>query len=147
MLLVFYRGGWCPFCNFQVRDLVKNEAEFTRRQVLPVLISVDAPSSAQRTQAAHEVPFPLLSDSELVVHKAFKVLDKLETDYVEKLKSKGMDLKGSSGQDHGTVAVPAMFLIDSGGKVLFAHADKDYKVRPRLTDLLAKLDEVLGANK
>lgn len=146
-LLVFYRGGWCPFCNFQIRDLVKQRADFEKRNVVPVLVSVDTPSKEEQTRVAHDVPYPLLSDSDLSMHKAFNVLEKLETEYVDRLKSKGKDLQAYSGQQHNTVAVPAMFLVSTEGKVLFAHADKDYKVRPRMSDVFAKLDEALARGK
>lgn len=144
-MIVFYRGGWCPFCNFQIKSLVDDYAEFKKRNIAIVAISVDRPRETAKTQAAHEPPFTLLSDQTLRTHNAFKVLHGVDEDTLRKLKAKGMDLEASSGRRHHMIAVPAVFLVDEKGVVRFSHADRDYKTRPATRQLLAKADELFGA--
>jgi peroxiredoxin len=142
LLLVFYRGGWCPFCNFQVRAFVKAHPRFERLGVGLAMVSVDAPKAASRSRVAHEVPFDLLSDSTLDAHHAFKVTQPIEQKKIDQLRARGLDLEAASGEKHHTVAIPSMFLIDRSGVVRFAHADRDYKVRPSMDALIERVEAV-----
>lgn len=141
-LLVFYRGGWCPFCNFQMHELVVNAAAFTQRGVQIAAISVDAPESAAATQQAHTAPFAVLSDPDLVAHKAFHVVNALPEEQVTRLKGMGINLEKSSARSHHSIAIPSLFLIDAAGTVRWAHADTNYKVRPSVQNILAAIDQV-----
>lgn len=143
-LLVFYRGGWCPYCNFQIRELTRARSELERRGVSPVLISVDRASEAAKTSATYEIPFPVLSDPELVAHRGFRVLQHVDDATFAKYREFGIDLEDSSGQQHHTIAVPSLFLVDKAGIVRFSHAERDYKVRPSTAQVLAAVDRIQG---
>lgn len=140
ILLVFYRGGWCPYCNFEVHELTKAYPEYRKRRVTPVAVSVDKPDEASKTEATYVIPFPVLSDSDLAVHQAFRVVHRADEAEVAKLKGYGMDIERSSGKEHHAFAVPALFLIDRQGVVRWAHADPDYATRPRTQQILAAID-------
>jgi peroxiredoxin len=142
VLLVFYRGGWCPFCNFQIHELTEAYPQFQERGITLVAVSVDRMEEAARTQSAHEIPFPVLSDPDLTWHEAFRVLNPLEDEYVEMLTGYEIDIEAHSGKTHHTVAVPALFLIGKNGAIRWGHAAHDYKVRPRTASLLAALDRL-----
>lgn len=141
-VLVFYRGGWCPFCNFQIRELVESVPAFEKRGVQLAAISVDKMDEASRTSATYSIPFPVLSDPELRVHRAFKVVHQADDEEVERLKGFGIDLERSSGEQHHAFAVPSVFVIGGDGVVRWAHADLDYKVRPTPAQLLAVIDSL-----
>ena len=144
-LVVFYRGGWCPFCNLQLHDYSEAKSEFERRGVQIVAISVDQPSEEAKTQARDGVPFPMLSDSRLVAHRAFRVVH-VPSDVERKaLAGYGIDLAAFSGESHGSYAIPAIFVIDRGGAVRFAHVDEDYKTRPSAAQMLQVVDRLFGA--
>lgn len=140
ILLVFYRGGWCPYCNFEIHELSQAYPEYQKRGVTPVAISVDKQDEAAKTLATYTIPFPVLSDPDLVAHKAFRVVHQADEAEAAKLKGFGIDLEKSSGKAHHAFAIPAIFLIDKGGIVRWAHADIDYKVRPRTPQILAAID-------
>ncbi|MEY3210122.1 MAG: hypothetical protein RIT28_603 [Pseudomonadota bacterium] len=140
VLLVFYRGGWCPYCNYQVHELAQAWPEFQARGVTPVLVSVDRVDEATKTQASWEIPFPVLSDPTLNAHNAWNVSFAIDDETVKKYARFGIDLEASSGQTHHTVAVPSMFLIDRDGVVRWAHAELDYKTRPTVEQVLAAID-------
>lgn len=140
LALVFYRGGWCPFCNFQIRELTGAYPEFRRRGVRPVAVSVDRVEEAAKTQAAYQVPFPVLSDPDLAAHRAFRVLHQVSEAEAERLRGFHIDLDQASGRTHHVIAVPAIFVIDAQGIVRWAHADPDYKVRPSAAQVLAAID-------
>ncbi len=141
VLLVFYRGGWCPFCNFQIREFTKQAADLRKRDLNVVFVSVDKPGEATKSRDHHDLPFQFLSDSDLVLHKAYKVGFQVGDAMHQRLKKKGMDIERYSGKDHHTIAVPSMFLIERG-KVRWAHADTDHKKRPTLTKVLEAIDGV-----
>jgi peroxiredoxin len=140
LLVVFYRGGWCPFCNFQVRELTAFAPALKERGVTPVVISVDRVEEGAKTSATYSIPFPVLSDPELLAHEAFRVMQKVSDEEVERLAGFGMDLEGSSGKVHHTLAIPSLFLVDMDGKVRWAHAERDYKLRPSMEQILAAID-------
>lgn len=137
VMLVFYRGGWCPYCNFQIRKLTKAYGDFEKAGVKPVAISVDTASETAKTQGTYDIPFPVLSDPTLVAHEAFRVIQAVPDERVGKLRTMGIDLERASGQSHHKIAIPAVFLVDTSGIVRWAHADPSYKVRPSPKQLLA----------
>jgi peroxiredoxin len=140
ILLVFYRGGWCPYCNFEIHELTTTYPEYLKRGVTPVAVSVDKPGEASKTEATYSIPFPVLSDSNLAVHEAFHVVHRADDAEVAKLKGFGIDLETSSGRSHHSFAVPALFLIDRQGVVRWAHADPDDRTRPKTPQILAAID-------
>lgn len=140
ILLVFYRGGWCPYCSFEIHELTQAYPEYRKRGVTPVAISVDRPEESARTEATYHIPFPVLSDPELRAHQAFHVVHHADDAEFARLKGFGMDLEKASGKAHHDIAIPALFLVDLRGVVRWAHADPDYKVRPHTAQILSALD-------
>jgi peroxiredoxin len=144
VLLIFYRGGWCPFCNFQIRALAAAVPEFARRGITPVAVSVDRPQEGMKTKATYSLSFPVLSDTELSFVEGFHVVNKLPDAEVQRLRGFGMDLEAASGRASHVIAVPSMFLIDRAGVVRWAHSDTDYKTRPSFAEVLPALDALPG---
>ena len=143
LLVVFYRGGWCPYCNFQIRQLSQNYSEFEKRNVTPVLISVDKPDASALVKNAYDIPFPVLSDPELAAHEAFDVVLALDDKTVELYKGYGLDLKEWSGKEHNKIAIASAFLVDQKGTVKWANVSTDYKSRPSPRQLLDAIDKNL----
>jgi peroxiredoxin len=140
ILLVFYRGGWCPYCNAEIRALTQAFPEFQKRGVMPVAVSVDTPESEEKMRATYSIPFPVLSDSPASMISAFHVVRRISDEELAKMKAFGVDLEGASGQHHHVIAVPSLFLVDRMGIVRWAHSDPDIKVRPSPQQILAALD-------
>lgn len=140
LLVVFYRGGWCPYCNVQIKQLTEAYPAFSERGVLPVLISVDKPHAAALAQRTYEIPFPVLSDPELAAHTSFDVIMTVDDATVEQYKGYGIDLEAWSSQDHHKIAVSSAFIVDSDGVVQWAHTSMDYKTRPSVEQLLEMID-------
>jgi peroxiredoxin len=140
--VIFYRGGWCPFCNAQLHSLSEAKAEFDKRGVQLVAISVDKPSEEAKTQALHGVAFPMLSDPKLVVQTAFKIVHKTGEEEQKALAGYGIDLASYSGENHKNFATPAIFFIDKRGVIRFVHVDEDYQTRPSTAQMLAIADRL-----
>lgn len=140
IMVVFYRGGWCPFCNYQVRQITQAYDKFQKRNVTPVLISVDQTDGAMLVKEAYEIPFPVLSDSDLAAHESFNATIELDNAHYEKYKNYGIDLEAWSGLTHHKMAAPAVFLVSQDGKVLWSHVAMDFKTRPSVQQLLSVID-------
>lgn len=136
-LVVFYRGGWCPYCNTQLKSLANAAPEFKAAGVQLVALSVDRPAEAARTRASWSIPFPVLADPELAAHRAFNVAFVVPADERARLEGFGIDLEAASGKTHHTIGVPSVFLVTRDGKVAWRHADPDYKTRPSIAHLLS----------
>ncbi len=139
-LIVFYRGGWCPYCNFQLRELAKKHEQLEAAGLQVVAISADTADKAATTLAQFDIPYPILSDPKLIAHEAFNVVLQVDDERLEWYKSKGLFLKDWSGQEHNKVAVASAFIVDRQGRVLFSHAPIDYATRPSIDQLLSVID-------
>jgi peroxiredoxin len=142
LLLIFYQGSWCPFCNYQLRELEQRREEFEKRGVSLVAVSVDRPSEAQRLRASHQVSFRLLSDADLALHRAFFVAFTASPEYLSRMAQAGVDIAAGSGKEHRTYAYPAAFVVDKQGLLRFAHVSEDFKQRPTAEQLLLVLDKL-----
>ncbi len=137
-MLIFYRGSWCPYCNAHLSDLVTVEEELRSLGYRIVAISPDRPEELNRMTTADHLNYRLFSDPQAEGMKkfgvAYQVGDTTVTSYKQKY---NVDLERSSGQTHHILPVPAVFILDRVGKIVFVHADPDYKVRMKGADVLA----------
>lgn len=147
-LIVFYRGGWCPFCNMQVRELSVFHHRLVEAGVQTVLISADAPDKSALLGAKYEIPFPVLSDPDLLAHRIFNVVLTLDEQTVATYKNDyGIDLEAWSGRDHRSFAVASAFIVDQQGMVKASHAPEDYRQRPSIEQLLQMIERAGVASK
>jgi len=142
--VVFYRGGWCPFCNLQLHELTTAKPEFDKRGIHLVAISVDKPDEEAKTQAKQGVAFPMLSDSSMTALKAYNVVHRPADAEAKTLAGYGIDLDQYSGQRHHSFAVPALFLVDKSGTIRWEHVDEEFKVRPSARQMLEVADRILA---
>jgi peroxiredoxin len=140
ILLVFYRGGWCPYCNSEIHSLTTAFEEFQKRGVTPVAVSVDTPDQEAKLKATYTIPFPVLSDGDASMIQAFHVVNHVDEATLAKMKGFGVDLKKYSGKTHHEIAIPAFLLVDRAGVVRWAHSDPDFKTRPSTAQLLGVID-------
>jgi peroxiredoxin len=129
-VLIFYRGGWCPFCTRHLSDLAGIEEDLKKAGAQLLAISMDQPSKLRETPNRDKLDYRLLSDSEAVAAKAFGIAFQVEDDLVKKYKeSYQIDLEAASGQSHHLLPHPAVFVADTKGTIRFAYVNSDYKVR------------------
>lgn len=140
LLVIFYRGGWCPYCNLQIVQLTKAWPEFKKRGVTPVLISADKPDAAALASRTYEIPFPVLSDPTLIAHEAFNVVMSLDEETVKKYEQYGIFLSDWSGEAHNKFAISSAFLINKKGVIDWSHSSLDYATRPSVEQLLTVID-------
>lgn len=128
-VLIFYRGGWCPFCNRHLQALASIEDDLARAGAQLLAISMDQPSKLKATPDRDKIHYRLLSDSDAVAVKAFGIAFKVDEATIEKYKTYGINLEAASGKDHHILPHPAVFVVNTNGVIRFAHVNPDYKVR------------------
>ncbi|MHC4266028.1 MAG: peroxiredoxin-like family protein [Planctomycetota bacterium] len=136
-VLIFYRGGWCPYCNTHLGQLKQIESQVLDLGYQIVAISPDRPSELKVSLDKIEMNYTLLSDSSADAAKAFGIAFKVDDNTLEKYKGYGIDLEKSSGQSHHILPVPAVFVIDTNGLINFQYVNPDYKTRLDPSVLLA----------
>lgn len=129
-VLIFYRGGWCPFCTRHLKDLAGIEGDLEKQGAQLVAISMDTPAKLKATPDHDKLGYRLLSDSDAHAAKAFGIAFTVEDDLVKKYKdSYKIDLEAAAGNKNHILPHPAVFVADTSGKIRFAHFNPDYKVR------------------
>jgi peroxiredoxin len=140
-VVIFYRGGWCPYCNVHLGQLKAAEASLRERGYEVLFMSSDLPDillSSLKDDVEKEVAnYTLLSDSNAQAAKAFRVAFRVDDATVEQYKGFGIDLEATQGNTQHILPVPAVFVVDAGGVVQFAHFNPDYKTRLSADELLA----------
>lgn len=137
-ILVFYRGGWCPYCNLQLSELrlIQKQAEALGYRI--VAITPDRPAELTATLGKDKLAYTLLSDSKADALRAFGIGYRLDDATYAKYKGMGLDLENrSGGEKHHALPVPSVFIVDRDGVLQFSYSHPDYKVRVPGTVVLA----------
>lgn len=139
-VLIFYRGGWCPYCNSHLSEIQAIEEDLKAMGVRIFAISPDRPELLVETAQRNDLGYTLLSDSKAEAIKAFGLAFQMKQSLVEKYKtSYGIDLEEDSGETHHLLPVPAYFLVDSSGTIVDSHFDPDYKSRVNSRQVLTQV--------
>jgi peroxiredoxin len=140
VVVTFYRGEWCPYCNLQLRALQKVLPDITSTGATLVAISPQAPDHGLTMTEKHELAFPVLSDVDQTVSEAYKVrfdvTGELEDLQVNVFQS---DPAKQNANGRRTLPVPSTFIIDRDGTVRFASVNADWRVRVEPADVIAAL--------
>ncbi len=135
-VIIFYRGGWCPYCNLHLSELQTIEPDIIKAGYQIIAISPDSPESLEASISKNKLNYLLLSDNHTEASKGFGLAFQAPEQYTEKLS------KASAGQNTNVLPVPAVFVINPLGEILFEHINPDYKKRLKGSLLLAVLKEL-----
>ena len=136
-IVIFYRGGWCPYCNMQLSDLRLAEPKLRERGFEIVFLSTDRPEILYSSLKATDIHYTLLSDSHLEAAKAFHVAYRLDDASIQMQKQYGVDLEKTTGTTIHELPVPSVFIIDTTGTIRYVYSNPDYKIRLGADALLA----------
>jgi peroxiredoxin len=137
-LLVFYRGGWCPYCTVHLGELAGIESQLVDLGWQIVGISPDTPAALAESAGKHQLGYRLFSDRAMEATAAFGLAFKVDDKTVERYKGHKIDLAPVPGDPESRwLPVPAAYLIDASGTVRFAYTNADYKTRIDPDELIA----------
>lgn len=141
-VLVFYRGGWCPYCNKQLASLRKITKQIGKLGYQLVAISPDKVSKFKESIAKYKLDYELLSDSELNLATSFGLSFRVDDETYKKYLGYGINLEEASGKIHHSLPMPAIYVLDRDGLVHFNYVNPNYKVRFNEKILLSVLKEL-----
>lgn len=142
VVLAFYRGAWCPYCNTQLRDYQSRLGEIEARGASIVAISPQVPDSSAAVGDKNALGFPVLSDVGGAVSDAYGLLFRVDRATREVYRAQGIDLERYNGTDDWVLPVPATYVIDDNGIVQAAFIEADYSSRASIGQVLSALGEV-----
>lgn len=129
LVISFYRGDWCPYCNLELRALETAASEIAAHGGSIVAISGQRPDSALALSEKHSLSFPALSDADQVVIRAFKLRYDIPTELRAMFEARGSDMSQRNADGSWTLPISATYVADREGRIILAHADPDWRVR------------------
>lgn len=142
LVIVFYRGGWCTYCNLQLRAWRRQERELARLGATLLAISPQTPDNSLSTAEKNELGFTVLSDSGLEAASGFGIAFTLHPDLVDFYGSVGTDIPVLNGNGRWVLPVPATYVIDRGGCIRFAMIEEDIRERVAPCDVIAAIEKL-----
>ena len=140
VVLVFYRGGWCPYCNIALKAYQRVLPEINALGAELVAISPERPDLSLSTAEKNDLAFAALSDTGNRVADAFRAgLSAADRSGTKAYASNGIDLAAINAADEWRLPVPATFIIAATGRVTLAHIEVDYRRRLDPDAVLAAL--------
>ena len=139
LVLTFYRGIWCPYCNMDLQAIEAAAAEIRALGASLVAISPQTAPNRRRSERENALSFPILSDHGNSVANEFGLRFRLPDDLIAVYKGFGNDLTVGNGEDSWTLPMPARYVIGTDGVIAYAEVNPDYTRRPDPSELLPVL--------
>ena len=143
VVLTWYRGGWCPYCNIAMAAMQQSLPDIKKAGASLIALTPELPDKTLTTVEKNKLEFEVLTDLDHQVAKKYDLLFKL-TPEVEKLYGEKFDLKAYNGADAGSDTLPlvATYIIGQDGKIAWAFLHHDYHKRAEPADIVAFLKEM-----
>ncbi len=139
VVLVFYRGQWCPYCNKELSRLQDSLQFIKDKGAALVAVSPEKPENVALTVEKTKAEYSILYDEGLKIMKAYDVEFEMEENTVTRYRNAGLDIEKNNGANGRYLPVPAVFIIDKESTVTYRFFEPDYKKRPSVKELLNNL--------
>ena len=139
VVLTWYRGGWCPYCNMTLHYLQEQLPTIQLKGASLLALTPELPDQSMSTAEKHQLEFEVLSDVGNKVAKEYGIVFKL-TDAVADSYQKGFDLHGYNGDDSDELPLAATYVINQDGKIVYTFLDAEYRNRAEATEIFKALD-------
>ena len=141
VVVLFYRGNWCPYCNKQLNELQDSLQYITSKGASVVAITPEATEGVEKTVEKTGASFPIIYDKEVKISNAYHVSYEVDTATINKYK-KNWDVdffKINQQKEKAYLPVPAVYIIDKKGIITYRFFDRDATKRPSVKELLAHI--------
>lgn len=142
LVLVFYRGAWCPYCNLYLKNLQKSLDKITASGGKLVAVSVENPDTSLTVSQKNELKFTVLSDSKLDVARKFGIVYQLDDATNEKYKGYGIDLVKQNGTETPDLPLSATYIVKQNGEISYAFLEPDYTKRAEPAVIIEQLEKI-----
>jgi len=141
IVLTFYRGGFCPYCNRHLASMRHAEMELIEMGYDVLFVSMDKPEILRSNLDLEAVRYTLLSDASASLTRAFGLAYRLSDDTIARYMKSGIDLEEDSGYTHHILPTPATFVVGTDGVIDFSYVNPNIRerVNPELLVLAARL--------
>lgn len=141
-ILIFYRGGWCPFCTKHLAAVGTVEPRLKELGYQIIAVAPDKPEEGKPYAEQQDLNYEIYSDPTAEVAQGFGVTFRVSDEIFEKYKGFGVNLEERSGQDHRLLPHPSVFIIGTDGVIDFSYWNEDYaKGRISAEDLVKAAEE------
>lgn len=140
VVLTFYRGAWCPYCNLALRALQEINGDIRDRGARLVAVSPQIPDESLSLVDKHDLAFDVLSDIGSETAKQYGIAFDISDDLAAMYDQRGLDLQRVNGGHARTLPLPATFVIDAHGIVQWTFVATDHTLRAEPADILSALD-------
>jgi peroxiredoxin len=142
LVVTFYRGGWCPYCNLELRAYQSALTDIRALGAELIAISPEAPHHTLSTAEKNDLKFEILSDVNGALEDAFGIRFELSDPIVALYKRFGHDLPARNGDGRWSLPVPATYVVDRDGRIVLAFVDPDYRRRLEPAAAIAALHKI-----
>lgn len=139
VVVLFYRGAWCGYCNKYMDELQKNAEKFAEKGVTVIAITPETNEFVKEMVDKNKTTFSVIYDKDRSIMNNFKVLYNVDEDLKGKFKTYKIDLAKRNGSEDYVLPVPATYIIGKNGKIEFVHFDPNYAIRAKMEDILTNL--------
>ncbi len=139
VVLTFYRGGWCPYCNLQLRAYQAVAPQVAALGARLVAVSPQCPDNSLDTAEKNALTFDVLSDVGNEIARRYGLVYALPTELRDALRANDKALSTINGDESWELPVPATYVIGPDGRVLLASLHIDYRTRLEPEVMLAAL--------
>lgn len=141
VILTWYRGGWCPYCNITLHYLQEKLPEFQKASATLIALTPELPDNSLSTSEKLNLEFTVLSDVGNTIGKEYGVVYQL-TNEVAAIYKAGFGLNEKNGDDSNQLPLAATYVIAKNGIIQYAFLDADYRKRAEATEIIAALKKL-----
>ncbi|MFI4896645.1 MAG: peroxiredoxin-like family protein [Phycisphaerales bacterium JB059] len=142
VVLTFYRGVWCPYCNNELQSLERVLPQIHELGATVLALSPETREHVQENLEKNKLSFELLSDDDNRTAKRYGLAFTLDERTVDRYEGYGIDVATHNGTGKHELPIPATYVIDSNGVIRFAFVDENYKKRAKPKDILKALEAI-----
>lgn len=139
VVLVFYRGEWCPYCNKELSGLQDSLQFIKDKGATLVAVSPEKPENILKTVEKTKAEYSVLYDEGLKIMKAYNVKFEVPENTLTRYRNAGIDIEKNNGTNGKFLPIPAVFIIDKESTVTYRFFEPDYKKRPSVLEILNNL--------
>jgi len=146
VVIIFYRGAWCPYCNLELKALQQALPEIKTLDARLIAISPNTPDDSISSIEKHGLEFEVLTDAGNKIAKEFRLVFNLAEELRHIYQQFNFDIPKYNGNDSWELPIPATYIVNTDGRIFHSFVNADYTQRMEPTEIISKLKE-LAAQK
>ncbi|MDM1048214.1 MULTISPECIES: peroxiredoxin-like family protein [Bacteroidota] len=139
VIIAFFRGSWCPYCNLELKALQDNLKQITGKNVTLIAVSPQTSDYSEELKINHHLEFELLTDKNNALAKQLGITFELQNYVIPTYSSLGIELSEYNENNNNELPVPAVFVIDTNSSIVYKFVDTNYMNRINIQELIEQL--------